>query len=121
MSATVRVSARIGRFGALGLLLIGLGCCVSPQQRLVRSLAQQGLWHEARIRLEAELTRQPENAELHNDLAICLEALGEFDSALREYERASALAPADAAIRGNLVAAKKLAASPRPTPGGVPP
>jgi Flp pilus assembly protein TadD len=101
---------------AFSVLLGALMACASPEQRLVRSLASQGLWREAAARIRAELERQPTSAALHNDLGVCLEALGEREQAIGEYQRAAELAPADEVIRANLEAARRVLRSPQPGP-----
>jgi Flp pilus assembly protein TadD len=91
------------------LVFLGLCSCVPAEQRLVRSLAEHGLWREVEARLQAELVRQPDSAQLHNNLGVCYEALGDSEQAIRQYERALALAPDDPRIRSNLEAARRLA------------
>ncbi len=78
------------------------GCAYSPEHRLIQTLMEQQLWQEARSRLESHLAKEPANAALHNNLAICLEALGERATALEHYKVAAALEPRDAGIRENL-------------------
>jgi tetratricopeptide (TPR) repeat protein len=93
--------------------------CVPPEQRLARSLAENGLWLELQSRLLQELERQPNSAELHNDLGVCYEALGKRSLAIAEYETALRLAPSDESIRANLEAAKKREkATEKPDAGG---
>ncbi len=65
------------------------------------SVARQGLWREAAFRFEQAIAKDPGNARAHNNLAVALEASGEFARALVEYKKALDLAPNDTYIRRN--------------------
>ena len=106
------------RLMTVGVIAACLGGCIPPEQRLARSLAENGLWLELEARLLRELERQPDSAELHNDLAICYEAQGKRSLAISEYESALKLAPSDESIRANLEAAKKREAATAKTETG---
>ena len=45
--------------------------------------------------------REPKNARAHNNLAVALEATGDFAAALAEYKKALDLDPGDDYIRRN--------------------
>jgi Flp pilus assembly protein TadD len=106
----VRLAALLAALG--GWAAACTGCAAAPaEQRLIRNLMREQLWLEAEARLLHELERQPDSAAVHNDLAVCYEALGRTDLALRHYQRALELAPSDAIIRANLEAARRLAQS----------
>ncbi|MFC1848660.1 tetratricopeptide repeat protein [candidate division CSSED10-310 bacterium] len=63
--------------------------------------AQKGLWQEARFRFENLIEKNPNNAFLHNNLAIALEALRQFKDAEKEYIRARDLDPNNTVILEN--------------------
>ncbi len=63
--------------------------------------AQRGLWREAAFRWQKILTSDPDNARVHNNLAVASESLGQFDKAREEYETARRLAPESKEIRSN--------------------
>ena len=65
------------------------------------SVARRGLWREAAFRFERAVQQEPNNARAHNNLAVALEAEGEFSRALAEYKRALELDSGDSYIRRN--------------------
>jgi Flp pilus assembly protein TadD len=94
------------------LLLLGLvtaGGCTSysntdrakSQIAFGAKVARKGLWREASFRFEQAVAKEPGNARAHNNLAVALEASGEYARALTEYKRALDLAPKDDYIRRN--------------------
>jgi len=64
-------------------------------------VARKGLWREASFRFEQAVAREPQNARAHNNLAVALEASGEYARALAEYKRALELDAKDQYIRRN--------------------
>lgn len=64
-------------------------------------MARQGFWREARFRFARVVARQPQNARAHNDLAVAMEADGDFADAFEEYKKAVALAGSDHGIQEN--------------------
>ena len=64
-------------------------------------VARKGLWREAAFRFEQAIAKEPGNARAHNNLAVALEATGEFARALAEYKKALELGPNDSYIRRN--------------------
>jgi Flp pilus assembly protein TadD len=64
-------------------------------------VARQGLWREAAFRFEKAIAVDPKNARAHNNLAVALEATGDFTRALEEYKKALELDPQDNYIRRN--------------------
>ena len=64
-------------------------------------VARKGLWREASFRFEQAVEKEPNNARAHNNLAVALEARGEYARALAEYKRALELDPKDTYIRRN--------------------
>jgi Flp pilus assembly protein TadD len=64
-------------------------------------VARKGLWREASFRFEQAVAKEPNNARAHNNLAVALEASGEYARALSEYKRALELDSKDTYIRRN--------------------
>lgn len=73
----------------------------SSQIAFGAEVAHKGLWREAAFRFQQALVKDPNNARAHNNLAVSLEATGEFARALTEYKKALDLAPNDNYIRRN--------------------
>ncbi|MGH9366998.1 MAG: tetratricopeptide repeat protein [Thermoanaerobaculia bacterium] len=73
----------------------------SSQISFGANVAQRGLWREAAFRFEKVIAEQPKNARAHNNLAVALEATGDFARALEEYKKALELDPQDSYIRRN--------------------
>lgn len=65
------------------------------------AVARRGLWREAAFRFQKAVEKEPLNARAHNNLAVALEASGDFARALAEYKRALELDPNDSYIRRN--------------------
>ncbi len=65
------------------------------------TVAQKGLWQEARFRFERAVALDPQNAAALNDLAVAAEQMGDFDAARKSYEKALALKPGDLYIQQN--------------------
>lgn len=53
--------------------------------------SEGGLWGEAEFRFKRALEVSPNDARLHNNLAVALEAQGKLDEAYAEYLRATNL------------------------------
>jgi Tfp pilus assembly protein PilF len=64
-------------------------------------VAQRGLWREAIYRWEQAVKLDPTYAAAFNDLAIGYEHVGEFEKALKAYEKALELEPDNIQIRQN--------------------
>lgn len=103
-----------GRLKKAGPALVVLGlvaiaaCSSSPrtarpetQISFGASVARRGLWREALFRFQQAIQREPKNARAHNNLAVALEATGDFAAALAEYKKALELDPGDNYIRRN--------------------
>jgi tetratricopeptide (TPR) repeat protein len=93
---------------AAALLLIASGCTSYSQTERAKSqiafgseVARKGLWREAVFRFEQAIAKEPANARAHNNLAVALEATGEFARALEEYKKALQLDPNDSYIHRN--------------------
>lgn len=70
--------------------------------------ARNGLWQEARFRFENLSKKMPNSASVHNNLAISLEAVGEFEAAEKEYERSLNLDPNNTIIKENFLRLKQI-------------
>jgi Flp pilus assembly protein TadD len=89
-------------------LLLAAGCASYAAPEKAKSqiafgseVARKGLWREAAFRFEQAIEKEPNNARAHNNLAVALEATGEFTKALSEYKKALELDPNDTHIRRN--------------------
>jgi Tfp pilus assembly protein PilF len=93
---------------AVSVLLLASGCVSYANTDRAKSqiafgtkVARKGHWREASFRFEQAIARDPNNARAHNNLAVSLEAGGEFARALAEYKKALELDPKDSYIRRN--------------------
>jgi tetratricopeptide (TPR) repeat protein len=55
------------------------------------SLGKEGLWKEALHRWQAALRYDPDNPQLHNNIAVALESQGDLEGARASYKRAEEL------------------------------
>jgi len=97
-----------GTAWAIAALLLASGCAsynktdrAGSQIAFGSEVARKGLWREAAFRFEQAIAREPGNARAHNNLAVALEATGEFARALSEYKKALELDANDSYIRRN--------------------
>lgn len=94
------------RFIMLAAAVLLLAGCAGHRYRsefdFANKLVREGLWQEALFRLQKARAAGEDSAALHNNMAVVLEALGRADEALREYELALKLDPANERIKGNL-------------------
>jgi tetratricopeptide (TPR) repeat protein len=74
---------------------------LKQEMRFGAEAAQRGLWREAAFRWEKILKDDPNNAHVHNNLAVASESLGQFEKARLEYEEARRLAPDNKEIKNN--------------------
>ncbi|HUR80527.1 MAG TPA: tetratricopeptide repeat protein [Thermoanaerobaculia bacterium] len=79
----------------LAFLLAAIGCGSGgdlskpeTQREFGVRMAKMNLWREAMFRFRREVQIAPENAMAHNNLAVALEATGDFDGAAKEYREA---------------------------------
>jgi Flp pilus assembly protein TadD len=91
------------------LALVAAAACTPPgvvttrdYNRFALHAQEEGLWREAEYRLRQALRENPNDARLHNNLAVALEALGELEEAHAEYQAALKLDPGNDAYRHNL-------------------
>jgi Flp pilus assembly protein TadD len=99
---------KLDRTVVLSLLVVAGACTsyshtekASTQIAFGTAVAKKGLWREAAFRYEQAVQKSPDNARAHNNLAVALEATGEFARALAEYKKALDLGPNDSYIRRN--------------------
>jgi Flp pilus assembly protein TadD len=93
---------------AVGLVAL-VGCAsgrgqvrlAEDEARLGVAASQKGFWQEAHFRFDRARALRSNNAEILNNLAVSLEALGRYDEALTIYKRALEIAPKDVYIRRN--------------------
>jgi Tfp pilus assembly protein PilF len=71
------------------------------QRRFGVRMAKMNLWREATFRFRRATEIEPENAMAHNNLAVALEATGDFDAAAREYREALRLDRSNEYIQKN--------------------
>jgi Tfp pilus assembly protein PilF len=64
-------------------------------------MAQRGLWHEALFRFQQAERQDPELVSALNNLAVAYEALGQFDDALLQYQRALRVDPNNRELKRN--------------------
>lgn len=91
------------------LVVVAAAACTPPgvvtsrdYNRFAIRAQEEGLWREAEYRLRQALRENPNDARLHNNLAVALEALGELEEAHAEYQTAVKLDPGNDAYRRNL-------------------
>ncbi|HUP44658.1 MAG TPA: tetratricopeptide repeat protein [Thermoanaerobaculia bacterium] len=89
------------------LLAVGSGGCASSsdpatlQERFGVRMAKMNLWREAMFRFQRAVEMNPENAMAHNNLAVALEANGDFDGAGEAYREAMRLDRSNEYIQKN--------------------
>ena len=80
---------------------------VRKQIELGIRAAKASQWDEALFRWKKATELDPQNASAHNNLAVAYEQFGYYDAAIKEYEIAFKLAPANTAIKTNISAFKE--------------
>ena len=92
----------------LVFLLAALGCgsggdLTKPetQREFGVRMAKMNLWREAMFRFRREVQITPDNAMAHTNLAVALEATGDFDGAAKEYREALRLDRSNEFIQKN--------------------
>jgi hypothetical protein len=60
----------------------------STQDNFGVQMAKSNLWREAMFRFKRAVELDPSNAMAHNNLAVALEANGDFEAAAKEYREA---------------------------------
>jgi tetratricopeptide (TPR) repeat protein len=92
----------------IAFLLIAIGCgsggdLAKPetQREFGVRMAKMNLWREATFRFRREVQITPDNAMAHSNLAVALEAIGDFDAAAKEYREALRLDRSNQYIQKN--------------------
>ena len=92
----------------LASLLIVVGCrsaadtkTSETQSQFGVRMAKMNLWREAMFRFRRAVQIDPGDAEAHNNLAVALEANGDFDAAAKEYREALRLDRSNQHIQKN--------------------
>lgn len=93
----------------VALLLVTAGCGSSSgdlskadtQRRFGVRMAKMNLWREAMFRFRRATEIEPQDAMSHNNLAVALEATGDFDAAAKEYREALRLDRSNEYIQKN--------------------
>jgi len=84
-----------------GIVVSCAGITEKSDSKFALEAARKGLWKEALFRWKMALEKDPNNAKLHNNLAIAYENEGEYDLALKEYRIARRLDPGNYRINDN--------------------
>jgi Tfp pilus assembly protein PilF len=91
----------------LAALVVAIGCRSADtsksetQRQFGVRMAKMNLWREAMFRFRRAVEISPDDAMAHNNLAVALEANGEFDAAAKEYREALRLDRSDQHIQKN--------------------
>jgi len=91
------------------IIPLGIGCShhsanlerPSTQQDFGVEMARMNLWREAQFRFKRAVELNPSDAMAHNNLAVAMEANGDFDNALKEYREALRLDRSNSYIQKN--------------------
>ena len=73
----------------------------STQQDFGVEMARMNLWREAEFRFKRAVEINPTDAMAHNNLAVALEANGDFENAVKEYREALRLDRTNSYIQKN--------------------
>ena len=92
----------------IAFVLLAIGCgsggdLTKPetQREFGVRMAKMNLWREAMFRFRREVQIAPDNAMAHNNLAVALEANGDFDGAAKAYREALRLDRSNQYIQKN--------------------
>lgn len=91
---------------ALILVLFAGGCssgggAVETQEQFGVRMAKMNLWREAMFRFRRAVEMSPDDAMAHNNLAVALEANGDFEAAGKSYREAMRLDKSNQYIQKN--------------------
>ena len=84
-----------------------IGCAFTSEKSMEKyndfavKSADMGLWNEAIMRWKRIADLNPNDARVHNNLAVAYEAKGELESALSEYDKAIKLDPKNRVYSNN--------------------
>jgi tetratricopeptide (TPR) repeat protein len=74
------------------------------EMRFGYKVAREGYWQEALMRFRQAAELQPGDPEILNNIAVALEATGDYEAAREAYGHALTLAPGNPVLRGNFQA-----------------
>ena len=87
------------------LIVVSLTCCsvnrIHNNMDFGNRMAKSGLWREAYFRWQKHLQDGNNTAAVHNNMAIALENMGNFNEAEKEYLNAIELRPGNQIIKEN--------------------
>jgi Tfp pilus assembly protein PilF len=91
---------------ALLVATFAAGCSSSrgpadSQEKFGVRMARMNLWREALFRFRRAVEMDPSNAMAHNNLAVALEANGDFENAAKQYREAMRLDKSNPFIQKN--------------------
>lgn len=92
---------------SLCLALLAAGCRsgssdpATQQEKFGVRMAKMNLWREAMFRFQRAVEMNPSDAMAHNNLAVALEANGDFDAAAKAYREAMRLDKSNEYIQKN--------------------
>ncbi|MGZ7032586.1 MAG: tetratricopeptide repeat protein [Thermoanaerobaculia bacterium] len=97
------------RWGGVLLLMLAVSGCrhhqdmaqPATQENFGVQMARSNLWREAMFRFRRAVELEPASAMAHNNLAVALEANGDFDNAAKEYREALRLDRSNQYIQKN--------------------
>ena len=90
-----------------------MGCAVTSDHSMEKynefaiKSANMGLWNEAIMRWRQMIEVNPNNAKIHNNLAVAYEARDDLESAMSEYEKAMKLDPKNRVYSQNYIKFKQ--------------
>src|SRR5688572_10663022 len=106
LQETFSMTPRFAVFALLLVLFAG-GCSSSgggpseTQEKFGVRMAKMNLWREAMFRFQRAVEMNPEDAMAHNNLAVALEANGDFEGAGKAYREAMRLDKSNQFIQKN--------------------
>lgn len=89
------------------IVMVGVACAhrhagpEATEENFGVNMARMNLWREAMFRFQRAVEINPGDAMAHNNLAVALEANGEFDKAAKEYREAMRLDKSNQYIQKN--------------------
>ena len=101
------MTARSAALALAFLAVVGGGCRsgsndpATVQENFGVRMAKMNLWREAMFRFQRAVEMNPQDAMAHNNLAVALEANGDFDAAAKAYREAMRLDRSNEYIQKN--------------------
>ena len=105
--------------GIILAIMAALGCSTASKEaeRIAdfgTKMAREGLWREAEFRWKQAAELLPDDYRLLCNLGVAAEKRGDYETALRLYNRALAIKPGDKAVKFNYENLKTVLDSQRP-------